>query len=167
MTVLIITCYFYSCLYSYLVSWALGPFTEQLCSQGWYLIYSLCRYGRHPSWRFNPPFHFLIGRGQDGRLGDGGNLVDVLLAHWRLCGVTPGRRRQQDSLRGGEELEAVSRGQALPAMEGAFPPALTANDILLQNCQDVSFAEGQLIGALCFVVIQCLRQGILEREEET
>lgn len=64
-----------------------------------------------------------------------------------------GGRGQQGSLRGGEELEAVGGGQALPAVEGAFPPALAANDILVQNRQDVSFAEGQLIRALGFVVV--------------
>ena len=76
-----------------------------------------------------------------------------MLAHWRLCGAAPGGQRQQESLRGGEELEAVSRGQALPAVEGALPPALAADDVLVQNRQDVSFAEGQLIRALCFVVV--------------
>lgn len=149
----------------YLLRGAPCPLTEQLCSQGRHLVDPLGRQGGSPSRRCHPPLHLLIGRGWRSAFGHGGHLVDILRGHGWLWSIAGDGRRWQ-GLRARQELQAVGRSQALPSVQWAPPPALTANNVLLQHRQDVPSTEGQLVRALRLVVIQSLRQRVLRERTQ-
>ena len=65
-----------------------------------------------------------------------------------------------------QDLEAVAGNNALATVEGAEPPAVQSLCVTLQHRHDVALAEGQLVGRLRHVVIQRLRQHILQKKKE-
>lgn len=64
-----------------------------------------------------------------------------------------------------QQLEAVAGGDALPAVQGAEPPALQAASVLLDDREDVAFPEGQFFRGLRDIVVQGLGHQVLEQVE--
>lgn len=62
-----------------------------------------------------------------------------------------------------EQLEPVAGRDALSAVERAQPPAFHAARVLLQDGEDVTLAEGQLLWGLGYIVVQGSGQEALRR----
>lgn len=110
---------------------------------------------------FYPALHLLIHgvcrRGAE----QGGPLVGLLGAGDCFFRGSQERRRGLVCRSIGEDLEAVGRSQALPPVEQTLPPAVALWYILLQNGEDISPAESQLVGAVGAIVVKCPRQECL------
>lgn len=64
-----------------------------------------------------------------------------------------------------QDLEAVTRDNALAPMQRAEPPAIQALGVPLQHRHDVTLSEGELIRGLSYIVIEGFGQHVLGRED--
>lgn len=102
----------------------------------------------------HPALHLLIYGAWSWGAGQGGHLVGLPRAAKSFLQALQERRTGPVHRGAREDLEAVGRGQALPPVEHALPPALTFRHVLFQNGQDVSSEESQLVRAVGAVVVK-------------
>lgn len=106
----------------------------------------------------HPALHLLVHRAWRRGAEQGGHLVGLLGAGGCFF------RGSQGSVTGlvcrgvREDLEAVGRSQALPPVEQTLPPAVALWHVLLQDGENISPAESQLVGAVRAVVVKRPRQ---------
>lgn len=97
----------------------------------------------------------------EGALGPRAVVLVVALRRRRGGGGRLGLEGRSD-----QQLEAVSRSDALAAVQRAEPPALQAAGVLLHHRQDVPFPEGQLLGGLGHVVVQRFGHQVLRGQTQ-
>lgn len=106
----------------------------------------------------HPALHLLVHGAWRRGAEQGGHLVGLLGAGGCFF------RGSQGSVTGlvcrgvREDLEAVGRSQALPPVEQTLPPAVALWHVLLQDGENISPAESQLVGAVRAVVVKRPRQ---------
>lgn len=109
----------------------------------------------------HPALHLLVHRAWRRGAEQGGPLVGLFGAG--ECFFRGSQERVAGLVCRGirEDLEAVGRSQALPPVKQTLPPAIALGHVLLQDGEDISPAESQLVGAVRAVVVKCPRQECL------